>query len=75
MATTQKQFTLEGLCCGNCAAKIEKEVLSLDGVKKASIDLATKALTVKFSGDFDHLMGEVSRISVSIDEDIVVKAN
>lgn len=30
MANTKKQYILEGLCCGNCAAKIQTETLVKD---------------------------------------------
>ncbi len=44
---TKKVFVLEGLCCANCASKIETEVNKLDGVKFASIDFMSKKLIVE----------------------------
>ena len=44
----KKNFKLEGLDCANCAAKIEKNVKKLDGVKDATVSFwrrTTKRLT------------------------------
>lgn len=62
MAALRKQYLLEGLCCGNCAAKIEKDAGLLEVVKKATVD-----------ADADKLSQEITRIAVSHDADIVVK--
>ncbi len=48
MAMT-KQFTLEGLCCGNCAAKIEQDVKKLNGVTSASLDFVSKTLSMEIT--------------------------
>ncbi|MCE5330272.1 cadmium-translocating P-type ATPase [bacterium] len=42
-----KQFILENLDCSNCALKIESELSKLDNVKKASVNFATKTLTIE----------------------------
>lgn len=43
----KKVIKLEGLCCANCAAKIESEVSKLPGVKKASLSFMTQRLTME----------------------------
>ena len=35
----KKKFILEGLDCANCAAKMEKAINELDGVKEATVKL------------------------------------
>ena len=35
----KKEYILDGLCCANCAAKIEKEVGDLSEVREANINL------------------------------------
>lgn len=42
----RRVYILEGLCCANCAAKIEKEVAGLNEVLEASINLLEQKLTV-----------------------------
>lgn len=39
-------LVLEGLCCANCAAKIEREVRHLPGVQEASLDFISRKLAV-----------------------------
>ncbi len=73
MAAITKQYILEGLCCGNCAAKIEKDIRLLSGVKNAAVNPKTTLLLVEFDTDTDALTKEITRIAVSYDEDIVVK--
>jgi Cd2+/Zn2+-exporting ATPase len=72
--STTKRYILEGLCCPNCAAAIEREVRQVDGVKTASVDFATTSIAVEFDGDESRIVKAVADISVEIDEDIVVKA-
>lgn len=43
----KKIIKLEGLCCANCAAKIEEGVKKLDGVKDASLSFMTQRLTIE----------------------------
>ncbi|MDR1021525.1 MAG: cadmium-translocating P-type ATPase [Synergistaceae bacterium] len=52
MAT--KQYILEGLCCPNCAVKIERGVGAIAGVSSAAVDFANQRLTVEI-GDRDKI--------------------
>ncbi len=47
--TIKKEFVLEGLCCGNCAAKIERDVNKLDGISTASVDFVSKTLSMEIT--------------------------
>ncbi len=73
MATTKKQYVLEGLCCENCAAKIQKDVRLLIGVKNAEVNADTTILYVESDTETEALLKDITRIAVSHDEDIVVK--
>ncbi|SEP09023.1 heavy metal translocating P-type ATPase [Propionispora vibrioides] len=42
------RFTLEGLDCGDCAAKLEKALSRLTGVSQASVSFATAKLQVTY---------------------------
>lgn len=59
-----KELILDGLGCANCAAKIEKEVSSLSGVKTASIDLITKKLSIEIHNnyDFEDILNDTKKI-------------
>ena len=43
----KKIFRLEGLECANCAAKMEKAINELDGVKEATINFMSTKLTIE----------------------------
>ena len=43
----KKEILLEGLCCGNCAAKIERESNNIDGVKSAVVDFISTKLIME----------------------------
>ena len=75
MATIKKQYELEGLCCGNCAAKIEKEVGGLSGVLGANVDLASKLLTVELAEQAipENIADQARKISKRHDSDIELK--
>ncbi|MDP4183378.1 MAG: heavy-metal-associated domain-containing protein, partial [Bacillota bacterium] len=45
----KKEFILEGLCRGNCAAKIERTVCKLNGVNTANVDFVTKTLSIEIN--------------------------
>ena len=47
----KKEYILEGLCCANCAAKIEKDVGNLAEVSEANINLMNNKLSVSLAGD------------------------
>ncbi len=42
----KKEYILEGLCCANCAAKIEKEVGDIKEVKQVSLNLMNNKLSL-----------------------------
>ncbi|MBE6822365.1 MAG: cadmium-translocating P-type ATPase [Ruminococcaceae bacterium] len=75
MASIKKQYELEGLCCGNCAANIEREVGGLDGVLSASVDFPSKLLTVELTGaDFaERFADQAGKIARRHDSGIQLK--
>jgi Zn2+/Cd2+-exporting ATPase len=48
--TKKTVLMLEGLDCANCAAKIEKEIQSLEGVNEAAVDFASQRLIIGLEG-------------------------
>lgn len=57
----RKIIKLEGLCCANCAAKIEEGVKKLDGVKEASLSFMTERLTMEVEDDRAEELVEAAR--------------
>lgn len=64
---------LDGLCCANCATKIENEVQKLDGVENASVSFVTQKLTINAPDDkMETIVDKASKIAVKIDDDVTV---
>ena len=68
-----KTFLLEGLCCANCAAAIEREVATVSGVESAIVNLDDTTITVVFIADELLMFQTVASIASEIDEDIITK--
>ena len=64
----KKNFKLEGLDCANCAAKIEKNVKKLSGVKDATVSFfAQKLVLVADDEKFDEIVKEVAALVHRVD--------
>ncbi|WP_297429914.1 heavy metal translocating P-type ATPase [Clostridium sp.] len=70
----KKEILLEGLCCGNCAAKIERESSNIDGVKSAMVDfISTKLiLEIEDSLKLNDIIDNVKRIVKRIEPNVNV---
>lgn len=70
----KKVLLLIGLGCANCAAKIEKEVNSLPGVKSATVDFVSKKLTIEINNkhEIDAIVEKASKIARQIESGINV---
>lgn len=67
----KKVYILENLGCANCAAKMERQIRELPGVKGATITFATKQLMVAADHQ-EKLLPEFRRICASIEEEVTV---
>ena len=45
---TKKIISIEGMHCSHCSGRVEKTLLTIDGVKKAKVDLKKKEFKIKF---------------------------
>lgn len=43
---TTRTFTVDGMTCGHCVDAVTREVSALPGITSASVDLASRQLTV-----------------------------
>ena len=69
----KKIIKLEGLCCANCAAKIEEGVKKLDGVNSASLSFMTQRLTLEADdARFDEVLKEAVRVCRKVEPDCTV---
>lgn len=74
MEIVKKQYLLDGLCCPNCAAKIENEIAGLQGVSSANVDFTSRVLTMELpEQEVPAVEKKASEIAKSHDPDIVMK--
>ncbi|WP_394525828.1 cation transporter [Lacrimispora sp. JR3] len=70
----KKIVKLEGLCCANCAAKIEEGVKKLSGVESASLSFMTQRLTVEVEETkTDEVMEAARKIANKIEPEAEFK--
>ena len=48
---TQVEFTVSGMTCGSCAARVERALAKQEGVERAAVNLATERAVVAFDPD------------------------
>ncbi|WML37638.1 heavy metal translocating P-type ATPase [Clostridium sp. OS1-26] len=70
----KKEILLEGLCCGNCAAKIERESNNIDGVKLAVVDFISTKLILEIDNlsKQNDIIEKVKEIVKRIEPDVKV---
>lgn len=72
--TMKAVLKLEGLCCANCAAKIENKVQKIPGIKEASLSFMTQKLTIMAPEDrIEEIADEASKIAKHVEDEVVVK--
>ncbi|MDR1605329.1 MAG: cadmium-translocating P-type ATPase [Gracilibacteraceae bacterium] len=70
----ESTYILNGLCCANCAAKIEREAGRLPGVSAAKVDVMAQKLTLAADGDPSSpaLLAEIRQIAARVEPEIRV---
>src|SRR3989344_1074194 len=62
---TKKTFPIKGMHCASCVTLLEDSLNKVDGVVKATVNLATEKATVIYNSSKvtdQHLMGAVSNV-------------
>ncbi len=69
------EFILDGLCCSNCAMKIEKKVNDISLVKEASVNVATQLLVIELDegANKEEIHQAVIKIVKEVEPDVIVK--
>lgn len=68
-----KTYRLTGLCCANCAAKIERMVNKLDTVEEATLNFMTSKLIVEINDDaVADTESKIMDIVKKVEPDVVV---
>ena len=69
----KKVFEIEDLCCANCAAKIEKAISKLDGVKDVTVSfLAQKIILDADDEKFSEIVKEMVKIAKRTEPDMEI---
>ncbi len=70
----KKEFIIDGLCCANCAAKIEDKVRRLEGVTASSMNFINKILTIEIAekDDLDSILNKTKDIVKTVEPDAVI---
>jgi copper chaperone CopZ len=70
----RKVFRLEGLGCANCAAKMERAITELDGVKNATVNFMTTKMIIEGEEEkMPLIISAAEKIIKKIEPDVVVK--
>ena len=67
------KFTITGLDCPNCAAKLAANMQKLDGIESAKINFLTEKLTVETSLDEAEAKAVLADAACSFDSGVKVK--
>ena len=68
-----KSYKVQGMHCASCAARLEKVIAKLDGVKSCSVNFATETLSVDFDNNVlkeEDIIGAVEKAGFSIKKNI-----
>ncbi len=70
----KKEVILDGLCCANCAGKIERESNNIDGVKSAVVDFVSTKLIMEIENPAKQssILEKVKEIVKRIEPDVNV---
>ncbi len=70
----KKTFDMIDLDCANCAAKMEKNILKIDGVTSATVSFFAQKLVLEADDDrFDEILAEVQKAVKKVDADCRVR--
>ena len=66
----KRVYKLEDLDCANCAAKMERAIQKIDGVRAASVAFMAQRLSVEAEDDrFEEIMEKVERACKRVEPD------
>ena len=66
----KKVFKMQDLDCANCAAKMERAIGKIDGVKSASVSFMTQRLSVEAEESrFDEIVREIVKVCSRVEPD------
>lgn len=67
------KYTITGLDCPNCAAKLAGQMSSIEGVDSAKINFLTEKLTVETTLAESEAYDALSKVAKAFSRDIVIE--
>ena len=67
------KFTITGIDCPNCAAKLADMMSKTEGVDSAKINFLTERLTVESEVDESELLSTLSKVARAFDKNIKIE--
>ena len=67
------KYTILGLDCPNCAAKLASQMSSIDGIESAKINFLTEKLTVETSLDEESAYKSLSASAKAFSRDVKIE--
>ena len=61
-----RTFTVSGMTCGHCTKAVTDEVLQVEGVSAANVDLESGVLTVRGDADDDAIRAAVDEAGYAV---------
>ncbi len=69
----KKTFKLQDLDCANCAAKMERGISKIDGVKQVNVNFLTQRMTTEADeATFEEIMDQVVKTCKKVEPDCVI---
>ena len=69
----KKVYKLEDLDCANCAAKMERAIAKLEGVKSVTVSFLTQKMTIETENDDQTvLMQQVVKLCKKVEPDCII---
>lgn len=66
----KKVFKMQDLDCANCAAKMERAINKIDGVRAASVSFMAQRLSVDADEErFDEIVKEIVKVCSRVEPD------
>jgi Cd2+/Zn2+-exporting ATPase len=69
----KKVYSIEGIDCANCAAKVEDKINKIKGIDEAVLNFMTSKLSIEFKSseekDVEQVMNEVKKIIAKMEPD------
>ncbi|MBR6546232.1 MAG: heavy-metal-associated domain-containing protein [Clostridia bacterium] len=70
----KSKFSIKGLDCPNCAAKLESMFAKLDGVDSAKINFLTEKITIESDLDAEELLSALRKTALAFSKRLTVEA-